>query len=109
MLPIPEEMNYQFEAGEIVAPVSVLFQKFVYELINQAVKEKDEFTHIMNREYLRKVTSGNDLYKKTPKKFRQEVEVLLSLPFEELYEAITGEPLNVNTNVDTKPKLKLVK
>lgn len=110
-----EKIKYSIEAGEVHAPVSSIYKKFIKEMLQWCVYDSEgtDTLHYFNVNYIKKMLEKDAMFKKTPKQFQQEVYDLLDIPFETLYEIVKGKPLKVNTevgtNIDNKPKLKLVK
>jgi hypothetical protein len=105
-----EQLEFGFdEAGEVVAPVSSLYKKWIYEVIKDALDGKDEVLFDYQILMLQRTVVSSNLFKKCNKAFKQEVKELLSIPFEDMYKLIRGVPFAPEVGTNIKPKLKLVK
>jgi len=104
-----EQLEFHFEDGELVAPVSRLYKSFVFNMLEKAVTFGDSpLLHEYLTKIMKEAFAYDTLLKKTPKQFQEEVHQLLELPYETVYEMILNEPCPYKEE-EEKPKLRLVK
>lgn len=85
--------DFYFKDGELHAPVEDIYKQLIKQVIH---KNLDDIHYKMLHPYLmtflKKGVYESDLFKKTSKSFKEDVEWLLDLSFEEMYELVKGEP-----------------
>lgn len=127
ILPSAEQLSFSFDEGEVVAPVSAIYKKFIYTMMKEAITFGyfvDGRVYNLNVMNMKDMLKDDDLFKKTSKQFQKEVHDLLDLPFETMYKyfnngkeysprtdgkygIVAGEKVNLKSNRETK--LRVVK
>lgn len=102
-----EQIDFRFEGGELVAPVSQLYKSFVFNMMDIAVHFDDSpLLHQYLTTIMKDAFSYDDLLKKAPKQLQEEIWRLLDVPYEDMYEMVRDEP---HPQKLVEPKLRLVK
>lgn len=103
-----EQIEFHFEDGELVAPASHLYKRFIYSLMKKTVSfGETPVIHEFFAEVVKDALKYDDVFKKTPKQFQEEVLDLLELPYETIYEMMLDKPYPCKE--EEVPKLRLVK
>lgn len=85
-------VDFRIIDGVIYAPVSEVFTDYIQESMTSNVTLINRQMYDMTISLLRDSVKSNRLLKLTTKKFRAEVDYMLSVPFEDMYQDVYGVP-----------------
>lgn len=104
-------VDFRIIDGVIYAPVSEVFTDYIQETMTSDITLYNHQSYKVIMRLLRDSVKSNRLLKLTTKKFRAEVDYMLSVPFEDMYQDVYGVPYSppLPANIVPFPRNRIYK